>query len=111
MRRRTVALWVGIVCALLLVGVTLAQGVLHIDWYNVGGGGGEVQSGNLLLKGSIGQPVAGPVRVANLELQSGYWAGAVPTATPSGPTPTPSLTPSLVDVVRLPLVIKRLWFQ
>lgn len=112
MKRRTVALWVGIVCALLLVGISLAQGVPYIDWYYVGGGGQEVRSDNLVVNGSIGQGVGGAVRGDNVDLQSGYWYGTVPTITPGGPTPTPSPTspptPMPVRVVRLPLVIKNL---
>jgi len=112
MKRRTVALWLGIVCTLLLVSISLAQGLLlpDIDWFCISGGGQQVQGGDLVLNSSIGQPASGVIQNANAELQGGYWYGTVPTITPGGPTLTPrptiTPTPTPVSVVRLPLVIK-----
>ena len=112
MRKRMFPLWGGIVCALLLVGISLAQGAPRIDWSYLGGGGQDVRVENLALNSSIGQSAAGVVRGDQVELQSGYQPGTAATATPGGPTPTasptspPTSTP--VAVVKLPLVIKSL---
>ena len=48
----------------------------EILWYVLGGGGGRVTNGSVVLDGTLGQPVAGAVSQAPLEMCSGYWCGA-----------------------------------
>jgi hypothetical protein len=66
-----------VLCALLLAGVTLANGTPSIDWYVIGGGGGHVEAGVYALDGTIGQAVVGTAKDTGYELCSGFWCGAV----------------------------------
>lgn len=68
---------------LLGVGYVGAQEGLAIDQYTVDGGGGESSGGDLVLRGTIGQPDAGVASDGDtLTLRGGFWNGtqSVPTA-------------------------------
>jgi len=76
MKRTATALTLGILCVLLVAGMAVAEGVLDLSWFRIGGGGREVEAGGLSLDGCIGQGAAETVRGGGLELQSGFTAGA-----------------------------------
>ena len=46
-----------------------------IDWYFIGSGGGESQSENYQVNGTIGQPVVGVSASTNYVVESGFWVG------------------------------------
>jgi hypothetical protein len=75
-KRKIIALAAALVCALLLAGVALANGIPTIDWNVIGGGGGHAEAGIYGLDGTIGQPVVGTATDTNSELCSGFWCGA-----------------------------------
>ncbi len=62
---------------LLVVGVVLAFDA-SIDWQVISSGGGLTQSGPYSLHTTIGQPVAGVVKIPNYEILSGFWNGSIP---------------------------------
>ena len=56
-----------------------AQAQFSIDWFTIDGGGGTSTNGNFLLRGTIGQPDAGPVMTnGQFSVTGGFWA--LPTA-------------------------------
>jgi len=77
MSKRMLIIAGAVLCALLLAGVTLANGTPSIDWYVIGGGGGHVEAGVYALDGTIGQAVVGTATDTGYELCSGFWCGAV----------------------------------
>lgn len=54
-----------------------ALGATGIDWWVLGGGGGQASSGDVSLNSTLGQPVTGSSSAGEVSLQSGYWAGLV----------------------------------
>ena len=60
---------------LLMASVALAQ-TYEIDWYVIGSGGGESQSTNYQVNGTIGQPIVGMSSSASYRVESGFWVGA-----------------------------------
>lgn len=75
MRRRL--LYTSATGLLLLATVVLAaaDGAPSITRWVIGGGGGQAESGDYALAGTLGQPVAGLVTVGNYRLSSGFWSG------------------------------------
>ena len=47
----------------------------QVDWYVIGSGGGEANSSNYTINGTIGQALADQSQSANYILQSGFWVG------------------------------------
>ena len=72
-----------ILCCICVAGLTLFAGPVtataqsfSMDWYTIDGGGGQSGDGTFELKGTIGQPDAGPVMTGgNFELAGGFWVG------------------------------------
>ena len=63
-----------IVCALLLAtSVWAATNATDLSWNVLGGGGGRLESGSVVVEGTLGQSVAGAVSQSPFELCSGYW--------------------------------------
>lgn len=62
-----------IVLLTLVVTPVMAAGIMEIDWYVIGSGGGSTTNGDYTLSGTIGQPVAGLSSSADLDLCSGFW--------------------------------------
>ncbi|MBN2550832.1 MAG: hypothetical protein JXB15_16840 [Anaerolineales bacterium] len=66
-----------LVCSLLLASSAwAAPAPTTLLWNVLGGGGGQVSSGTVVVEGSIGQPVTGPVSQGAASVCSGYWCGA-----------------------------------
>jgi len=66
-----------IVCALLLAtSAWAATNATDLSWHLLGGGGGRLESGSVVVEGTLGQPVAGVVSQSPLELCSGFWCDA-----------------------------------
>lgn len=67
---------------LILIGssASLASAQFAVDWFTLDGGGGAAAGGVYLLKGTIGQPDAGPMSGGPFSLVGGFWA-----ALPAGP--------------------------
>jgi len=70
---------------LLLAGAALAQGMLSVERWVVGGGGGRAEGGNYTLDGAIGQAVAGVVGNAPYGLCAGFWCGPGAAIPPENP--------------------------
>jgi len=79
MNKRYVAVLILLFLALALVFATvtvLAQGNSPaINWWVVAGGGEPIQSGNVSINDTLGQPVIGPSSGGNVSLTAGYWYG------------------------------------
>ena len=98
MKLRTITLLGGILCALLVIGVAVAESSLDLSWFQIGASGRRVSGGGLVLESSVGQSVNERVLGGGLELQSGFLTGVqgpTPTITPGGPTLTPTATPTV----------------
>jgi hypothetical protein len=59
-----------------LSAAVLAAGTPEMDWWVIGGGGAQVDSGAYSLGGTLGQPVTGASSAGGYELCAGYWCGA-----------------------------------
>ena len=78
-----------ILCCICVAGLAMFAGPVtataqsfSMDWYTIDGGGGQSGDGTFELKGTIGQPDAGPVMTGgNFELAGGFWVG------PNNPDP------------------------
>ena len=68
-----IVLSVLVVLITLVVTPVMAVGIMEIDWYVIGSGGGTATGGNYTLNGTIGQPVAGLSSSADLDLCTGFW--------------------------------------
>ena len=66
-----------IVLITLVVTPVMAAGIMEIDRYIIGSGGGTATGGDYTLNGTIGQPVIGNASHANLDLCSGFWCKIV----------------------------------
>ncbi len=76
MEKRTLLIGlVGLLVALLLAGVALAQTSLSFDlsWYVLAGGGGRADSTHYAMNGTVGQAAVGFSDSASYGMQSGYW--------------------------------------
>ena len=62
-----------IVLITLVVTPVMAAGIMEIDRYVIGSGGGTATGGDYTLNGTIGQPVIGSASHADLEMCSGFW--------------------------------------
>ncbi len=56
--KNILSITLALLALLLVVSVTLAQSGYNLDWFKVGGGGGETSGGSYTLVGAIGQPDA-----------------------------------------------------
>jgi hypothetical protein len=81
---RTTWLFLGLCCALLVMGpLTLAQsdGEYDLSWWTVDGGGGTLSgagsSAIYTLTGAVAQPDAGVLGDGTYALVGGFWVGAV----------------------------------
>ena len=71
---RWLALFVTLLCCLLVVGGALAQGSMPaINWWVIAGSGGPSSGGGVSLNDTLGQPVIGPSSSGNVSLAAGYW--------------------------------------
>jgi hypothetical protein len=81
MNKRYVAALIVLFLGLALVFATatvLAQGTSStINWWVIAGGGEPIQSGNVSINDTLGQPVIGPSSGGNVSLTAGYWYGPV----------------------------------
>ncbi len=68
-----IVLFVLILLITLVVTPVMAAGIMKIDRYVIGSGGGTATGGDYTLNGTIGQPVIGNASHANLDLCSGFW--------------------------------------
>jgi hypothetical protein len=75
--KRTTKPWIGIsvLIVLIILAVTpvMAVGIMEIDRYVIGSGGGTTTAGDYTLSGTIGQPVIGSSSHVDIELCSGFW--------------------------------------
>lgn len=77
-RHRVIALLTAVLCCLILVGVTLAQGSTsyRLTWSVVASGGDSTsRSANYILGGTAGQGAPGEAVSASYKLGSGFWHG------------------------------------
>jgi hypothetical protein len=59
---------------MLSAAVYFAPDATDLNWRVVAGGGATVQTGDMILSGTLGQPVAGPYVVnGTTRLASGFW--------------------------------------
>jgi len=59
---------------LLLAGVAFADSPGQIVRAVIGSGGGQVQTGHVILNGTIGQSIVSPpIAAGNIEVASGFW--------------------------------------
>jgi len=58
-----------------LAGVVLAAEGVSIDWRVIAGGGDRAVGGEVVLNGTIGQPIIGVSYGSGLSLRAGYWGG------------------------------------
>lgn len=94
-------LLLGLATALACVGAAPAQaqsnGDLDLRWSTIDGGSGRAVAGDVVLRGTAGQPDAGSATAAGLHLNAGFWpargsgASTTPTRTITA-TRTPSVT-------------------
>ena len=56
-----------------------ASAQLDLSWWTVDGGGGVSSGGGLTISGTIGQPDAGTMAGAGLEVRCGFWGVGAPT--------------------------------
>ena len=68
-----IALTILLLLMVLVTSSTRASGIMEIDWYVIGGGGGTGIAGDYTLSGTIGQPVTGLSSSADSDLCSGFW--------------------------------------
>jgi hypothetical protein len=73
---KKVVMLVLLLATLLLTSLALASGSYSINWWVIGGGGGDAEAGNYSLDFTIGQPVVGVATDTGYELCSGFWCGA-----------------------------------
>jgi len=67
-----------LICLIILFSTpVMAAGIIEIDWYVIGSGGGSTTGGDYTLSGTIGQPVIGNASHANFDLCSGFWCKVV----------------------------------
>jgi hypothetical protein len=71
-----------VVASLLVASAAYALAVPRIDWWILAGGGGSVTNDGTSLSGTLGQWSASSSSNGNLQLRSGFWAGAAPTPLP-----------------------------
>jgi hypothetical protein len=65
-----------IACALLLIPIASFGQGYSIDWYVIGAGGGESNSANYRVNGTVGQPMTGASISTNYVVESGFWVDA-----------------------------------
>ena len=70
-----------VLTAVLLGGLALASGALaqetaSVDWWVVASGGGASSADEVVVNGSLGQPIIGPSGEKPVALGAGYWYGA-----------------------------------
>ncbi len=76
-RRRLLVATVLLILAGLSLGAAAAPtGVLSLERWVLGGGGGYAAGGRFTLESTIGQGVAGLIWGGSAELCSGFWCGA-----------------------------------
>lgn len=61
---------------ILLIATTASAQTYQIDWYVIGSGGGQAQSANYQINGTVGQPIVGVSSSSNYIVESGFWVGA-----------------------------------
>jgi len=71
--RTLIALIILLLLMILVTSSSMASGIMEIDWYVIGGGGGTANTGDYTLSGTIGQPVTGLSSSAGTDLCSGFW--------------------------------------
>ena len=73
-RRFAIALALGLLGCLVLLGAALAMVDLPtIDWWVFGSGGAPSSGGTVEMDDTLGQPVIGPSSGGDVALQAGYW--------------------------------------
>ena len=77
-KRRALMLAAVLFVELALATGALAQGMPHIAWWIVAGGGGEASgAGEVAVSSTLGQPIIGPAGGDPVSLGAGYWYGAL----------------------------------
>jgi hypothetical protein len=91
-RRKTQALLVACLGGLTLLTLPLAYAASQhvLNWFVIGGGGGQMDSARHTIFGTLGQTAIGQVSSSRHEIFAGFWSG-VEVTLPS-PTPTPTGT-------------------
>ena len=91
-RRKTPTLLVACLCGLTLLTLSLAHASSQyiLNWFVIGGGGGQMDSARHTMFGTLGQTAIGQVSSSRHEISAGFWPG-VEVTLPS-PTPTPTAT-------------------
>jgi hypothetical protein len=93
-----------LVISMLLAGTLLAAGE-SINRSAINSGGGSVNSGDVQLQASLGQPFAGTVSVGdNQSLCGGLFCGAGVPDTPAPPDPDPDPDPDPQNTIYLPTI-------
>lgn len=81
-RKRSKLVRVALILAVILLlgvgSIGLAQnGMLHVDWWTVDGGGGTASGGIYSVSGTIGQPEAGGISSGGpYSISGGFWGPA-----------------------------------
>jgi hypothetical protein len=76
-KRRMLILAAALLGGLALGTGALAQETASINWWVVGGGGGESgEAGKVVVNSTLGQPIIGPSGDKSVALGAGYWYGA-----------------------------------
>jgi len=103
-KRHAITLAAALLCCLVLVVGTLAQGTATINRWVISGGGAPSSGGNVTLNDSLGQPIVGPSSGGNVWLGAGYWGGG---AVEEGPLPPPPIPVGgyIVPVSKLQLLV------
>jgi hypothetical protein len=78
-KRHAITLAAALLCCLVLVVGTLAQGTTIINRWVISGGGNPSSVTGVTLNDTLGQPIVGPSSGGNVWLGAGYWGGARPT--------------------------------
>ena len=76
MRNQILLFLMAVLAASLLLPTQAKAQPYAIDWWTVDGGGGEVSGGTFVLRGTAGQPDAGPALTGGaFTLRGGFWVG------------------------------------
>ncbi|MFL7790903.1 MAG: hypothetical protein AB8I69_02090 [Anaerolineae bacterium] len=75
-KRRMLILAAALLGGLALATGVLAQGTVSVDWWVVAGGGGASSADEVVVNGTLGQPIIGPSGDKSVALGAGYWYGA-----------------------------------
>lgn len=75
-KQRTAIITIALISCLLIAAGVLANGNPNIDWWVLGGGGGQASGNQIVLDATLGQPVTGTSSGGSNSLDAGFWHGA-----------------------------------